>query len=158
MKVKNAQNDVIDGIRVVSSMIKSGRYFISADCPNTIKEKGLYSWDEKKQLLGEDAVLKRDDHCLSGSTTVNTDEGDVYIKDLVGKEGQVYTLTPEGKTVLRRYHNVRKTKENANIIRINLENGDFIELTPEHLVLTYNRGWVEAQELTIEDDIVTIDK
>ena len=63
MKVKNAQNDVIDGIRVVSSMIKSGRYFISTDCPNTIKEKSLYSWDEKKQLLGEDAVLKRDDHC-----------------------------------------------------------------------------------------------
>ena len=63
MKVKNAQNEVIDGIRVVSSMIKSGRYFISTDCPNTIKEKGLYSWDEKKQLLGEDAPKKVFDHC-----------------------------------------------------------------------------------------------
>ena len=63
MKVKNAQNEVIDGIRVVSSMIKSGRYFISTDCPNTIKEKGLYSWDEKKQLEGIDSPRKIYDHC-----------------------------------------------------------------------------------------------
>ena len=63
MKVKNAQNEVIDGIRIVSSMIKSGRYFISKECPNTIKEKGLYSWDEKKQLEGIDSPKKLYDHC-----------------------------------------------------------------------------------------------
>ena len=66
------------------------------------------------------------------------------------------------ESVVGVFKTFKKIFPNLNILlldnRVSLENGDFIELTPEHLVLTYNRGWVEAQELTIEDDIVTIDK
>jgi hypothetical protein len=33
-------------------------------CVNTIREFGLYSWDEKASLNGIDAVIKENDHAM----------------------------------------------------------------------------------------------
>lgn len=41
-------------------------------------------------------------------------------------------------------------------IKINFENGESVTCTPDHQFLTSNRGWVEAQDLTADDDIITI--
>jgi PBSX family phage terminase large subunit len=65
MKTKNANNNVLDGIREVASLIAQGKLKISTECKNTIKEIHTYSWDEKAQeRTGIDTVLKRDDHCV----------------------------------------------------------------------------------------------
>ena len=40
---------------------------------------------------------------------------------------------------------------------ITLENGKTISLTPDHKVLTKNRGYIEAQYLTLDDEIESID-
>ena len=80
----------------------------------------------------------------------------IRIDNLVGKDGYVHTVDPVTKELCtKRFYNVRKTRENAKIITIELDSGDKIDLTPDHLVLTNNRGWVEAESLTIDDDIVT---
>lgn len=48
-----------------------------------------------------------------------------------------------------------KTRESANVIKIILEDDRMLKLTPNHKVLTRNRGYVEASKLTEDDDIVT---
>lgn len=59
--VKGAQNDVLDGIRVVTTFLNAGRILIHESCKNSIEEFGLYSWDEES---GEDKVVKENDHAM----------------------------------------------------------------------------------------------
>ena len=47
-----------------------------------------------------------------------------------------------------------KTRDSANIIKIILEDGRELKLTPTHKVLTKNRGYIEASKLNDKDDIV----
>ena len=42
------------------------------------------------------------------------------------------------------------------IVELEFENGKKISCTKDHEFLTNNRGWVEAQNLTDEDDIVEV--
>lgn len=45
-----------------------------------------------------------------------------------------------------------------DIVEIELQNGNIIKCTKDHKILTQNRGWVEAQHITHEDDLVEIKK
>lgn len=60
-RVKHAVNAVIDGIRNVTSMLNGQRLFIHSSCKDSIKEFGLYSWDDKAH---EDKVIKENDHAM----------------------------------------------------------------------------------------------
>lgn len=60
----DANNDVLSGIRYVSTLLKSGTLRISRKCPNTIKEFGSYVWDPTAAKRGEDKPMKRSDHCM----------------------------------------------------------------------------------------------
>lgn len=60
--VHKAKNDVIEGIRYLSSLIAAGRFLIHESCKITIQQIMSYIWDPKKQDRGEDAPVKRDDH------------------------------------------------------------------------------------------------
>ena len=59
--VKGAKNDVLDGIRVTTTFLNTGRLFVHESCSNTIEEFGLYSWDEES---GDDKVIKENDHAM----------------------------------------------------------------------------------------------
>ena len=61
-RVKDANNDVVLGIRFVSSLMSTGRYHIDPGCKQTIRETASYSWDPKAQDKGEDKPIKKDDH------------------------------------------------------------------------------------------------
>jgi PBSX family phage terminase large subunit len=63
-RVRDADNEVIDGIRFVASMLTQERFFIDPSCKNTIKEFSAYVWDPKAQLKGEDKPLKQNDHAM----------------------------------------------------------------------------------------------
>ena len=56
----------------------------------------------------------------------------------------------------RKINNSFLTKKNANIIKIELQNGDYLRLTPDHKVFTENRGWVEAANLKDDDVIIQL--
>jgi PBSX family phage terminase large subunit len=62
-----AKNDVLDGIRTVSTLLAKDKLRVSRiGCPNLIDEFGGYSWDDKAALLGEDKPIKVADHGLDG--------------------------------------------------------------------------------------------
>lgn len=64
MRSKNAINDVLDGIRTVSTYLGQNKLFVCDSCENLIREFQTYIWDEKAQIRGLDKPLKRDDHCI----------------------------------------------------------------------------------------------
>lgn len=57
-----ADNEVLDGIRQVSSLLASGRLLIHSSCKYLIDELQSYSWDPKAAARGEDAPIKVNDH------------------------------------------------------------------------------------------------
>ncbi len=59
--VRKAANDVIPGIVTTSRLLKNGTVKIHRGCVNTIREFGLYRWDEKS---AEDKVIKEHDHAM----------------------------------------------------------------------------------------------
>lgn len=93
--------------------------------------------------------------CVTGDTPVRLPNGeDVPIHDIIpGQQVMSYNIINrqfEPKKVTN-FINQGK-KECVNVL---LENGRTITCTLDHKFYTQNRGWVEAQHLTEEDDIVT---
>lgn len=105
----------------------------------------------------DDRPIKKDDHCcITGDTLINTTEGMIRIDELVGKSGYVNTIDPEtNKPCIKKFTDVRKTRENANVMIIGLQTGK-LRLTPDHKVLT-TEGWKTASELKFKDRIITND-
>lgn len=58
----NADNEVIDGIRNVSTLLLKKKIRIHERCAKLRGELASYAWDKKKQKLGEDAPIKQNDH------------------------------------------------------------------------------------------------
>lgn len=61
--IKEADNSVRDGLRVVSTLMTKRMIRVRADaCPNLIREISGYVWDEKARMRGEEQPVKVDDH------------------------------------------------------------------------------------------------
>jgi len=104
-------------------------------------------------------VLVRDiqfySHCLVGSTFVETPNGRVplsWLKDgdwVYGVDAETYELK------LVRCQNPRITRKAAKLVRVYTDN-DTLICTPDHKILTVERGWVEAAQLTNADRLVSL--
>ena len=84
-RVLNANNDVINGIRYVATLLNTGKYFIDRSCKNTEQEYAAYVWDETAQRQGKDKPLKEHDHAC------DTDRYVLYTENLNGMSG-VYRM------------------------------------------------------------------
>lgn len=62
LTVMKGNNDVLDGIRTVASLLHLGALKIHSSCEWLITEIPGYSWDDDKALKGEDAPIKVADH------------------------------------------------------------------------------------------------
>jgi PBSX family phage terminase large subunit len=63
-KTMKADNDVEDGIRLVSTLLNTEKIAFSQSCINTIKEFASYIWDPKAADRGEDKPVKQHDHAM----------------------------------------------------------------------------------------------
>jgi len=79
--VRDAKNDVLDGIRLTSTVLKAGLLKFDRSCENTIKEFGAYAWDEKKQ---QDAVIKENDHSM--------DQTRYFVNTILRREVKAYGI------------------------------------------------------------------
>jgi ribonucleotide reductase alpha subunit len=101
--------------------------------------------------------------CLVGDTLVKTTNGDIEIKTLVerfenGENFDVYTYNEKSKEIeINSVHNALLSKKNANIIELILEDDTSISLTPDHKILTEERGWIEASKITTNDTLLEIE-
>lgn len=102
-------------------------------------------------------ILKKTYSCLTGDAKVMTDEGEITIKEIVDDQMIGVTLPS---------YNEETGELEQDVIVAAVCNGmkDVIELdtdicviklTSDHLVMT-QRGWIEAGQLTLDDEIVSI--
>lgn len=63
-RIRKAKNDVLDGIRLVGTMLNEEKIKIHVDCVNTLKEFSSYTWDKKAADRGEDKPVKTNDHAM----------------------------------------------------------------------------------------------
>lgn len=59
--VRQANNDVLNGIRTTSTFLNAGQIKIHESCTDSIREYGAYRWDERST---KDCVLKENDHAM----------------------------------------------------------------------------------------------
>jgi hypothetical protein len=113
--------------------------------------------DYKHPLIKK--VLESTAGCLHGSTTITTDDGDITIEQIVDCQ-LIGTKLPS-------YNEETGDIEQDEIVAaictgvkdtltIELEDGRSIRLTSDHRVYTA-RGWVEAGDLTLDDEILGIE-
>lgn len=65
--IRGADNEVLRGIQLVSSLISADLFRIHRSCAVTIAEMQGYVWDSKAQERGEDKPVKMNDHCLDAA-------------------------------------------------------------------------------------------
>lgn len=65
--VLKADNDVLDGIRLVGTLLNRDRLVFADSCISTIKEFGTYVWDDKAAARGEDRPVKTNDHAMDAA-------------------------------------------------------------------------------------------
>lgn len=64
MTAVEANNNVLDGIRLVSMLLTAGKLRVHRSCTNLIDEFSSYAWDDKAAEKGEDKPIKVDDHSV----------------------------------------------------------------------------------------------
>lgn len=80
--------------------------------------------------------------CLSGDTPVNTVEGNIPIKYLVGRESiGVFSFDPVTRraSVCTARH-IRKTQAGARLMRVRFKDGSHLDCTPDHRFLAFKWG------------------
>jgi PBSX family phage terminase large subunit len=60
----DANNNVLDGIGIMTSEMSKGNLFVMKNCKNLIREIESYVWDNKEAEKGYDEPLKKDDHAI----------------------------------------------------------------------------------------------
>lgn len=66
-RVMDANNEVLDGVRLVASLLAGDLLRVSRRCAGFIDEAPGYSWDDKAAELGEDKPLKIADHSIDAA-------------------------------------------------------------------------------------------
>lgn len=118
-------------------------------------EPGLLYWDRisnYNMLDNTDFKYAGVNPCLTGDSLIQTVEGEISIKDLVGSTPFVYCMDSNGNLAIRRAVKIWKTRENAQLVEVITGKGRLI-CTPDHRIFTTNRGWVEAINLQKGDKI-----
>lgn len=91
--------------------------------------------------------------CLDGDTLILTSDGKQKIKDLVGKQINVYCVDNDMKIVSSDACTVLPTVMSQEEYNIELEDGSIIKCTPNHRFLLKDGTYKEAKDLTEEDEL-----
>lgn len=63
-RTREANNDVLDGIRNTAAELNAGRLLFCDGCHDIFDEFGAYVWDSKESDKGEDKPVKSSDHAM----------------------------------------------------------------------------------------------
>lgn len=109
-----------------------------------------------------DALAAGANPCFSGDTLVAVADGRnaVSFKQLAeeGKDVPVYSLTPDGKVEIQWGRNPRMTRESAKLVRIHLDDGSTMDVTPDHNMILRDGSIKKAADLLKGDSLPVVKK
>ncbi|MDG2990768.1 DNA topoisomerase (ATP-hydrolyzing) subunit B [Candidatus Synechococcus calcipolaris G9] len=100
--------------------------------------------------------------CFAGNTQVALADGrhlsflELIQEQVDGKEHFGYTIRDDGTIGIERLINVRRTKTNAKVIKITLDNGQQLICTPDHRFMLRNGNYKAAADLTPSDSLMPL--
>ncbi len=100
--------------------------------------------------------------CFAGDTLVALADGrNISFKQLVeeenaGKQNFCYTIRNDGTIGVEQIVNARITKQNAEVIRVTLDNGEQLICTPDHRFMLRDRAYKAAVDLTVNDSLMPL--
>ena len=101
--------------------------------------------------------------CFSGDTKVSLADGrDLTFKELVsehveGKKNYCYTVGKSGKIELALIKHPRRTKKNAEVVKVLLDNDEEVVATPDHLFMLKDGSYKRADELSSKESLSGIE-
>ena len=96
--------------------------------------------------------------CFLEDTVIQTLTGKKEIKYILKGE-KVYSYNHNTQDIeLKNVDQVYEREYSGDIISIELENGNVINCTPNHKIYTKNRGYVEAKDLTEDDELLDYER
>jgi len=112
--------------------------------------------NHKDEIPKLDMILV--DECIRKGQGVKTNKGIINIENIkIGDNIYTYNIKSkknEYKKVLKTYTNLQKSNSYDYFLQIELWNGKILEVTPNHKIYTTNRGYVRADQLNENDDIL----
>jgi len=100
--------------------------------------------------------------CFFGDTKVVLADGrNISFEQIVkenneGKKNYCYTIKEDGSVGIAPITNPRKTKENAEVVKIILDNGEEIICTPGHKFMLRGGTYKLAKDLTVTDSLMPL--
>ena len=91
-------------------------------------------------------------NCLVGDTLIHTINGKKKIRDIVGTEQLVYT-SGKSEILVRRAHNIRLTRQRAEVWKVKFDTGDELIATPEHQLMLSSGSWKQLKDLLLGDSL-----
>jgi DNA gyrase subunit B len=91
--------------------------------------------------------------CFAGDTKVALADGrNLSFLELIqeqhqGKQNFCYTIMDDGSIGIEEIINVRRTKQNTQVIKVTLDNGEEIICTPDHKFMLRDGNYLEAKDL-----------
>lgn len=113
-------------------------------------------WDISLSQKGEPGKLEVTNPCLTGDTVIATVNGPRTFADLAeaGEDVEVYSWHPKTKTpVIRWMRKPRKTRENAELLKITFDSGLVVRCTPDHSFYTFRGKKTKAKNLKVGSSI-----
>lgn len=156
--VINITMDAAEGVAwsKMQALLQASPWFMSkgtlskGDNPQWKPPKGieLIYGSQSRHIIGRAVYW-----CLDGDTEIATNLGDVKLKDVVGKEIQVYNIDDSGNIRLSDSCTVLPTATESTEYQIELEDGTVIKCTPTHRFMLLDGTYKQAQDLTEEDEL-----
>jgi intein/homing endonuclease len=127
----------------------------------TLRNKDIANQLQRMCRSGEIGMVIADEihKCLEGSSVISTDKGQLTIKEIVENKinCNVYSYNISTQQIeLQPIEYFHKYVNNEDLLEIEMENGQILKLTPDHKVFTKNRGYIQASELTLQDELISL--
>ena len=102
--------------------------------------------------------------CWHSLTTVALADGrqlnflELIEEERQGKQNFCYTISKNGNISIERIINVRRTKQNTEVIKVILDNGEELICTPDHPFMLRDSSYKAAEYLTPEDSLMPLNR